>query len=638
MSINYPNWAKEIENLVGVYNQFFLSGNVRDYYEYSVNDSIKFNTLEVILKNVLKNKGKYIALFKMNPSSLQKIEGELLVDNTEVTEKLENYIKEELKYGYEIKETRKRFEVTLTSSNNRQQSRDNLLKPQIDFLKKILDNSLKDFNIAVIYDFSDFIDNIHFKESWEKLFYEMYVTGTKLKPNYYKETKERMFNLLIWIFDESNKIPNVFLKNTHFSKNIIIPKPTLKIKKDFLRLRISNITGENIEKYVEIIANNSVNLDLKDLDNILEMAKKKNVDISQIEDLVKFYRLGITENPWKDVEVDKLKKAEEFLSKKVIGQNYAVKKVSEVIKRAYFNLSGVQFSKNTMRPKGVLFFAGPTGVGKTELAKSVAELIFGNVENYIRFDMSEFSKEHSDQRLIGAPPGYVGYEQGGELVNKIKENPFTVILFDEIEKAHQKILDIFLQILDEGHLTSARGETVYFSESIVIFTSNLGVYDEDEITGKKKLAIDPEKSYEEIQKIIKDKIKSHFINIGRPEILNRIGENIIVFDFIRKDAGKKILEKMLTNIKEVLLKNNNIEFEIEEQGMQKLYEYCLEDLSMGGRGIGNQLEKVLLNPLSEKLFQFDISYNNNKLTKVVLKDIRLIDEKNEFYDLELEVK
>ena len=128
------------------------------------------------------------------------------------------------------------------------------------------------------------------------------------------------------------------------------------------------------------------------------------------------------------------------------------------------------------RPRGVAFLAGPTGVGKTELAKSVTQLLFGDESAYIRFDMSEFSAEHSDQRLIGAPPGYVGYDAGGELTNAVREKPFSVVLFDEIEKAHPRILDKFLQILDDGVLTSGRGDRVYFSESIIIFTSNLGIY------------------------------------------------------------------------------------------------------------------------------------------------------------------
>jgi ATP-dependent Clp protease ATP-binding subunit ClpA len=149
--------------------------------------------------------------------------------------------------------------------------------------------------------------------------------------------------------------------------------------------------------------------------------------------------------------------------------------VLDILKRTSIGLTGAQSRGLSARPRGVLFFAGPTGVGKTEMAKSIAEIVFGDESAYLRFDMSEFSAEHSGDRLIGAPPGYVGYDQGGELTNAMREQPFRVVLFDEIEKAHNRILDKFLQVLEDGRLTDGRGDTVYFSESLIIFTSNAGV-------------------------------------------------------------------------------------------------------------------------------------------------------------------
>jgi ATP-dependent Clp protease ATP-binding subunit ClpA len=263
----------------------------------------------------------------------------------------------------------------------------------------------------------------------------------------------------------------------------------------------------------------------------------------------------------------------------------------------------VQYSKYSNRPKGVLFLSGPTGVGKTELAKSITELLFGSESNYIRFDMSEFAHEHSDQRLVGSPPGYVGYDVGGELTNAVKQNPFSVILFDEIEKAHPKILDIFLQILDDGRLTSGRGETVYFSESFIMFTTNLGIY-EMLPDGTKIQRVSVDSPYEEVEKKILEAIEDYFkFQIVRPEILNRIGENIVVFDFIRQNIAYEIFNKMLKNILSKLEDDYKITLILKEDVLEKIKQVSCSDLSMGGRGVGNKMEEALVNPLSNMLFE-----------------------------------
>ncbi len=193
-------------------------------------------------------------------------------------------------------------------------------------------------------------------------------------------------------------------------------------------------------------------------------------------DAVRRYKVGVTEDPWQKVDHAKIRGAVSFIGKRVKGQEHAVTHMLDIVKRA---VTGVGRTRSGA-PRGVAFLAGPTGVGKTELAKTITNLLFGDESAYIRFDMSEFSAEHADQRLIGAPPGYVGYDVGGELTNAIREKPFSVVLFDEIEKAHPRILDKFLQILDDGVLTSGRGERVYFSEALLIFTSNLGIFSLDE--------------------------------------------------------------------------------------------------------------------------------------------------------------
>ncbi|WP_431225670.1 AAA family ATPase [Serratia sp. L9] len=254
--------------------------------------------------------------------------------------------------------------------------------------------------------------------------------------------------------------------------------------------------------------------------------------------------------------------------------------------------------------------AGPTGVGKTELAKTVTELLFGDESAYIRFDMSEFSAEHADQRLVGAPPGYIGYNVGGELTNAIREKPFSVVLFDEIEKAHPRLMDKFLQIIDDGVLTSGRGDRVYFSEALIIFTSNLGIYRLDN-QGERVANVRPEEPFETVQKNVKAEIERHFkLVLNRPELLNRIGENIIVFDFIRPDVAEQIFSQMTENMLTGLTKLG-LKVTINESALTLLRQLCLADLSNGGRGIRNHLEAHLVNPLSRALFDMDAQPGNS---------------------------
>lgn len=371
-----------------------------------------------------------------------------------------------------------------------------------------------------------------------------------------------------------------------------------------------------------------------DINSLRLLCKNEKLHLKELPSVVDLFKFGLKDNPWNAIDRTQVANAFEILQRRVKGQDLALKKTVDVIKRAVTGMASLQHSSNS-HPKGVLFFAGPTGTGKTELAKSMAELIFGDEKNFIRFDMSEFSQSHSDQRLLGAPPGYVGYEAGGQLTNAVRNNPFSIILFDEIEKAHPLILDKFLQILEDGRMTDGQGKTVYFSEAVIIFTSNLGISQEiqDPATGmvQRKQVVTPELDYEEVQQKVMEGIERYFKEkISRPEILNRIGENIVIFDFIRPQVAELILNSQIKKIISRVSEEKKIRIEISDKAREHLLEAAKGNLENGGRGIGNVVESHLINPLSRALFDLNVAENGT--LKVV--DIR---DNGSIYEMECEV-
>lgn len=290
-------------------------------------------------------------------------------------------------------------------------------------------------------------------------------------------------------------------------------------------------------------------------------------------------------------EREKLLHLEDTLHERVVGQDEAVKVVSEAILRARAGI------KDPNRPIGSFIFLGPTGVGKTELAKALAEALFDDERSIIRVDMSEYMEKHTVARLIGAPPGYVGYDEGGQLTEAVRRRPYSVILLDEIEKAHRDIFNVLLQILDDGRLTDGKGRVVNFKNTVIIMTSNLG---SQEILTRAKIGFITNKAFAEAESIIKDLLKNYF----RPEFLNRI-DDIVVFKSLAKDQVKAIAEILLKTLSERLQKQINVALTWTPAAVDALSEKGF-DANFGARPLRRLLTHTVETELSKKIIAGEV--------------------------------
>jgi len=285
-------------------------------------------------------------------------------------------------------------------------------------------------------------------------------------------------------------------------------------------------------------------------------------------------------------EVQKLVHMEERLEQRVIGQRQAIEAVSNAIRRAR---SGLQ---DPNRPIGSFIFLGPTGVGKTETAKALAEFLFDDENAMIRIDMSEYMEKHAVARLIGAPPGYVGYEEGGQLTEAVRRRPYTVVLFDEIEKAHQDVFNVLLQILDEGRLTDSQGRTVDFKNTVLIMTSNIGSHAlQVGMEGKEEID-------EPTRARVLEALRQHF----RPEFLNRVDE-IVIFEPLRREQMSRIVEIQLARLRK-LLEDRRLTLEITKGAVTFLAEHGYDPV-YGARPLKRAIQKYLQDPLALKVLSGD---------------------------------
>ena len=329
---------------------------------------------------------------------------------------------------------------------------------------------------------------------------------------------------------------------------------------------------------------------------------------------------GIPVNKLTETEAKRLKELESELHKRVVGQEDAIVSVSKAIRRGRVGL------KDPKRPIGSFIFLGPTGVGKTELSKALAEVLFGDENAMIRIDMSEYMESHSVSKLIGSPPGYVGFDEGGQLTEKVRRKPYCVILFDEVEKAHPDVMNMLLQILEDGRLTDSQGRTVNFKNAVIIMTSNIGARF---ITENKKLgfagastdeAKEEAKKYEETKKEVLAELKKQF----RPEFINRIDE-IIVFHKLADNEILQIIEIMLKEV-ENRLQENNIQIKIDKTVKDLIAKEGI-DKAYGARPLRRTIQNLLEDKIAEAILDAKIKPGqkakiSSKEGKITIKEMK----------------
>ncbi len=579
-----PRWLSDLARTLPIRSQFVISGNIRDTFLVNVSGQAALVPLQRALWEMLRLSGTECMLVYDPVDGIRAYP-----DEPEFRQRAERLFDLKLADGAQM--------LSLESLAN--------------LMRKL--TAQRQARCALVLDFASRLTRqpSQLSEAEQRFF----VIAEKLSLHAAPVTpieggRAPLFNPIVWLLNRAQDLPSWLTLDSERIASLVIAKPDYEMRMATAHQLAPLFAGFEQaapparEHFLKSFAAGTEGMTLSALADITQLADCQQLGVADIEDAVRCYKVGVLDNPWKkDYLREKVRGAHEVIEERVKGQHAAVIKTLDILKRSIIGLTGAQARAGGNRPRGVLFFAGPSGVGKTELAKTLTQLIFGNERAYLRFDMSEFAEEHTGARLLGAPPGYIGFDAGGELTNAVREKPFSVVLFDEIEKAHPRILDKFLQILEDGRLTDGRGDTAYFSETIIIFTSNLGITVED-AHGQRVQNVKPGDSYETVEARVRGAIGEYFkFRLSRPEILNRIGDNIVVFNFITPEVGEQIFDGMLRNIAQRLRDELKLRLVMSADIRRNLLARCTQDLSDGGRGIGNVLESIFINPLSRALFE-----------------------------------
>ena len=550
---NSIGWQSELDIALSVKDRIFLYGNIFDLYKF---ENQAYTLAGWLIKKLQKIGYQLIVGFDIIDDCC------LLAGNSETYNAVRHHVYEDNREN----QNENAKNVRIVRAQERNVADPTSLLSQLQAMRRILSN--KTCPTALICQHTDkLVAHGQLNSTPDKMhsvIISKFTEETWYQHEYNNQVDHRQ-NLAIFIYDQEGLIPvEMHVKDTS-AKVINIPYPNFETRSEFLqshweefyghdklnKITEMTTTGDHDErkeikqiKNYEGFARLTEGCTLRELYQLIKYSHSTRITLDRFSQLLSFFRSGKRENPWDAITGEHILQSTGFFENEVIGQTDAIQAVVDMLHRAKAELSRYG-TRGLMKPRGILFFVGPTGVGKTLLARKLAHRLFGTEEACTVFDMSEYKEEHTISRLIGAPPGYIGHDTGGQLTNRIRERPFSVLLFDEIEKANPRIIDLFLQILESGRLTDGRGGTVSFSESIIIFTSNIGTRPNRKVLNllRKEFPNESENalSPENLPQLSNETLKKYFIKaveiyfgekINRPELFNRLGNNVVVFHYL----------------------------------------------------------------------------------------------------------